>query len=390
MNSTARWKWECSLLYFVGYTLLGCVISGLGPFIPFKAQAIGMKETDFGVVFTFRGVGYVLSSLGVGYIATTYQPHRLLALAFFLIAATSFLAVYVEQIFAMALLFFISSLGAAAIDVLSQASLVEVHGSKVDPWMQFLHFCFGFGAFIAPLFLAAIGASSYTLFGVVGLVLMIPAMCIHSPETQKKLEANPEEEQLREIPPRLHKLIAMSFFVYVGMEVSYGGWISTYTTVTGVGTKEQAAYSSSIFWATISIGRVLAVPFAMRFPTATQLRTLVYGCVVSLAVGVVLVFTGMKWLAVYGISAIYGLAMSAVYPLFMSMPPYLKYRLTAKNTSNYVFAGATGESLLPIIFGYSISYLGPDSLFWLSLLLSFVQTGLFLAIMEYDVSSAKD
>lgn len=94
MNETARWKWECSILYFAGFTLIGAVISGLGPYIPFKAQAINVQETDFGMVFSFRGVGYVLSSLGVGQIADRYQPHHLMAAAFLLVGVTSFLTLY--------------------------------------------------------------------------------------------------------------------------------------------------------------------------------------------------------------------------------------------------------------------------------------------------------
>jgi hypothetical protein len=46
----------------------------------------------------------------------------------------------------MAILFFLSGGACAGIDVLSQSSTVEVYGDKVDPWMQFLHFCFGLGS----------------------------------------------------------------------------------------------------------------------------------------------------------------------------------------------------------------------------------------------------
>jgi FHS family Na+ dependent glucose MFS transporter 1 len=342
MSETAKWKWECSLLYFTGFTLLGAVISGLGPFIPFKAQAINAKETDFGVVFTFRGVGYVLASLGVGEIGDRYQPHHLLAVSFLLVGVTSFLAVYTEAVLPTAVVFFFSAVGCAGIDVLSQSSIVEVHGSKVDPWMQFLHFCFGLGSFISPLILATIGSNAYIALGLVSLLMIVPSFCFPSPVIHKNLEDKQEENTLQDIPSGLHKVIALAFLVYVGMEVGYGGWISTYGTITEIGTKEQAAYSSSIFWGAISLGRVIAVPFAVRYPTSLQLRTLIYLSVISMLIAGLLILTGMKWLTVFGCSALFGLALSAIYPLLMSMPTYLGFKLTAKKTSNYVVAGAIG------------------------------------------------
>lgn len=140
----------------------------------------------------------------------------------------------------------------------------------------------------------------------------------------------------------MHTIVSFSFLMYVGMEVGYGGWIATYATITEVATKEQAAYSSSIFWAAISLGRVLAVPFAVRYPTSLQLRILVYCSVATMLFCNFLVLIDWKMLVVYGCSALYGLSISAIYPLIMSMPTFLGFKLTAKNTSNYVVAGAMG------------------------------------------------
>lgn len=185
---TSAWKIQCSVLYFVGFVLLGMVISGLGPFIPFKAATTGLVETAFGIVFTFRGIGGVLGSISVGKIADRYQTHRMMSCSCLIIAVTCFLAVPTNNVILLGVIFFFSCLGLSGIDVLSQASIVEIHGDKVDPWMQFLHFCFGLGSFLSPLFLAWIGEQAYYLFGIISLVLMVVFFFFDSPKIHKDKE----------------------------------------------------------------------------------------------------------------------------------------------------------------------------------------------------------
>ena len=85
----------------------------------------------------------------------------------------------------MGVLFFVSSLGCSGIDVLANASIIEVHGDKVDPWMQFLHFCFGLGSFFSPLFLAWLGKSAFILFAILGLVVLVGCFSLDSPKIHK-------------------------------------------------------------------------------------------------------------------------------------------------------------------------------------------------------------
>lgn len=168
--------------------MLGAVISGLGPFIPFKAANSGLVETAFGIVFTFRGVGYVLGSMSIGRFEEKFAAHKMMSCSFLIIAITCFLAVSTEAVIPMGIIFFFSSLGLSGIDVLSQASIVEVHGDKVDPWMQFLHFCFGLGSFISPLCLAWLGEQAYSLFGMMSLIMVVVFFLFDSPKIHKNKE----------------------------------------------------------------------------------------------------------------------------------------------------------------------------------------------------------
>jgi FHS family glucose/mannose:H+ symporter-like MFS transporter len=182
----------------------------------------------------------------------------------------------------------------------------------------------------------------------------------------------------------LENIIALSFCIYVGFEVGYGGWISTYGTFSGIATQEEAAYCSSIFWGCISIGRILAVPFSVRYPTNLQLSTLIISCIASMALSIFLIWYGTPRTVIFICSGIYGFAMSAIYPLLMSMPGFLKCKMSAKNTSKFVVSGALGESLIPLLIGYGINWIGPNTLYWSSFLYSCVIYVLYKKMMNFQ------
>jgi fucose permease len=121
---------------------------------------------------------------------------------------------------------------------------------------------------------------------------------------------------------------------------------------------------------------MLAVPAATRFSINSQLQVLIYSCVFSVSTALVLVGLGYTRIAVYLGSAWFGLSMSAIYPLLMSLPNYLKYRTTTEDTSRYVISGAIGESIIPIIFGLMMGTLGSNLLFINALIISLIFLGL--------------
>jgi fucose permease len=61
---------------------------------------------------------------------------------------------------------------------------------------------------------------------------------------EQRLSVHSEESLMRRLHTEQQKkqsivyLISFMFFVYIGQEVAYGGWISSYTVLTGISTKE--------------------------------------------------------------------------------------------------------------------------------------------------------
>ncbi len=64
---------------------------------------------------------------------------------------------------------------------------------------------------------------------------------------------------LKHRDPLLLGLFMLLFSLYVGIEITFAGWVTAYGTLSGL-TTEHAALLATLFWLALSAGRLLAIP----------------------------------------------------------------------------------------------------------------------------------
>jgi fucose permease len=150
-------------------------------------------------------------------------------------------------------------------------------------------------------------------------------------------------------------LIALVFVFYVGAEVGFGGWIYTYAISLELTDTVGAAYLTSLFWGSLTAGRLLGIAIATRFrPVIIMLSDLI-GCLLSL---------GLIWVlprsqaAVWGGSIGLGLFMASIFP---SLLAFAEHRLTMSGAiTRWFFVGTgVGGMLFPWLLGVLIESRGP-------------------------------
>ena len=52
-------------------------------------------------------------------------------------------------------------------------------------------------------------------------------------------------------------MICVIYLLYIGQEVGFGSWVSSYAVMEGVADAKQATYASSVFWTTNTIFRII-------------------------------------------------------------------------------------------------------------------------------------
>lgn len=141
--------------------------------------------------------------------------------------------------------------------------------------MQALHAAFGIGSVVSPLLVGGAGASeAYLVFGAISSIPFIGLLsqdailkALSSRRADDMIEPagqdiegmEPAQEPATEtarIPWRIEVIMCAAFFLYVGTEVSFGGWLVTVLLEEGLASsKRKAAYSVSIFWGAITFGK---------------------------------------------------------------------------------------------------------------------------------------
>jgi FHS family Na+ dependent glucose MFS transporter 1 len=150
-------------------------------------------------------------------------------------------------------------------------------------------------------------------------------------------------------------LIGLFFFLYVGAEVGFGGWIYTYAVALDLGGETIAAYLTSSFWGALTLGRLLTIPVAARLRPRTILLGDLVGCLIS--VGTILWWSDSltaTWLGAVGL----GFFMASIFPTTLSLAER-RMAITGQ-TNSWFFVGASiGGMVLPWLIGQLFESMGP-------------------------------
>jgi fucose permease len=154
-------------------------------------------------------------------------------------------------------------------------------------------------------------------------------------------------------------LVAIFFLLYVGAEVSFGGWIFSYTTAMGLAegaeATARAAYLTSTFWLALTVGRLLAIPIATRLQPSTVLLFDLLGCLASL----LLILLGPNTLPVIWAGAIgCGLFMASIFPTTLTLAEQ-RLAITGGMTRWFFVGAGAGGMTLPWFIGQLFESAGP-------------------------------
>jgi MFS transporter, FHS family, glucose/mannose:H+ symporter len=153
-------------------------------------------------------------------------------------------------------------------------------------------------------------------------------------------------------------VLTMLFFIYVGTENSFGGWVASYATSLGSMSATMAVMTPSFFYIALLLGRWLA-PLALRRIEEVRVAQ---ACLVLACVGMAGMMASRSLDGVVGSASAAGLGLSAVYPITISLLSR-EFGSAASRIGSVMFTCANlGGAFLPWLVGVSSNKLG--SLKW--------------------------
>ncbi|QTP56276.1 MFS transporter [Billgrantia sulfidoxydans] len=336
-----------TLTYFIAFIAIGMCVGLLGPTLPHLAGMTGSGMGQIAILFTARALGTMLGSVLSGVLIDRFDGHRVLAAMLLLLAAGLAAVPFSQALVLLTAVMFLLGLAEVSVNAGANTLLLWTHGPASPPWISALHFCFGLGNMLIPLVLVVVlrlGFSFAWAFWLVALyviVLLVPLLRQASPRPPDLTVGH------RTAPPprdgwRLAIFLLM-FGLYVGMEVTFAGWITAYGVLGGMAPAD-AALLVTLFWLTLSAGRLVAIPLVRRLSPWMVLRgCLGLGLFSTLALHV-------QWLPLPLVALLFGLAASAIFPTLFGLSNQLM--LANGRTTGWIFlACGIGGMAVPSLTG---------------------------------------
>ena len=337
-----------SWYYFAAFFVLGLITASLGPSLPSFSKGVNNTLQELGVLFPVRAGAYLFGAWLTGRLIDKTRGHVLLVAGMLFMGVTSFFIPETQRMWSLLAAMVFMGWGMGILDVGGNTLLMWQE--LVDPGsaMNALHFFYGLGSFLSPLILA--GAIHYTggikagyvLYGIVFIPLILFVLQGSSPQPPRE-EAPHQASFSSGTNRRTLILIAFFFFLYVGVEVGFGGWIAAYGLKSGLTTAVTGAVLTSAYWGAFTASRLASVPLAARWKPSTLLILDFFGGVISLAV--ILLWPTSQvalWVGALGL----GWSLASVFPTMLTFANR-HLALKGRETSWFFVSAGLGAMVTP-------------------------------------------
>src|SRR5450631_725589 len=361
-NSKGKLPFSTSgaVLLHLDFLLTGIVMTFLGPMLPVLSARWSLTDEQAGYLLFAQ----FFSSM-FGMLASSTLVHRIgyrLTFIIGLMMMASGMSLLVSGPWLLGMVAVcVLGFGHGVTTPAGNLRTAEVNPERRASALSVINAVWGIGAVSSP-FLVVISQRAHEipifLYGTAAalLVLLLAfALARFEPDTRAHAARSsaPGESVWNH---RLLPVICVLFFVYVGTEVSFGGWLASYAhRMSGdAGQHSFWAMTTSFFWGALLVGRALA-PVALKFHKESAVARI--GLTLALAGGLTIVAAHDMALLLPG-AVLAGLGMASIFPISVSLLPRW-FEESAASSSSFVFAsGNIGGAVLPWLVGVVSTHTG--------------------------------
>ena len=328
------------------FALTGVADAIAGPMLPSLARVFHLSDSESGVLLFSLFAG-----MAVGALLCRGNYARILTRGLFAMAITCATFPWVPRPLLYPFGFFLGvSIGAPMTAI--SLFIGRNYPARRASTLTTLNFTWSVGAMLAPLFAARILAVSSwsTVYVVLAAVSALAAITVHFTIRETGEAPRTTAQATRFGNFRLVSLFAFFFFLEVGMESTFGAWISTYVLRTARTAVTFAAGATAIYWAGFLLSRALSPLILQRIRPGRLLRAAV---ITALGAATLLVVSSSLYLLAVAILLL-GMALAPIFPVALAA---FFDRARHSSDSRFVLAvSGFGGSVFPALVGWISSY----------------------------------
>jgi fucose permease len=348
-----------TLAAYTSFVPIGIITVLLGPMLPTLSVRWSLNYSQAGALFTAQ---YLASTVAVSLsgVLVSLRGFRFAIKAGLVLAgAGAALLLAGSRVLGMAC---IAAYGAGLGLAVPAANLLvaEVNPLRRSATLNLLNFCWSAGAVACPFLVAAaakehrvpllLGAvAAFSFLVAIGIAVM-PSSIVEPPIGERSWQRKPRLNVRQGALPALAAL----FFLYVGTENAFGGWVASYAKTLGSMTVAISLVTPSFFYASLMVGRWLA-PLLLR--TIHEVRLAQGGLLVA-CVGMAGLMFSHDLPGVGVSSCLAGFGLASIYPITISLLSR-EFGLEASRIGSVMFTLSNlGGGFLPWMVGVASNHSG--------------------------------
>lgn len=347
-----------TVLLHVDFLLTGIVMTFLGPILPILSARWSLSDSASGALIFAQFLSSMFGMLLSGVLVERYGYRLTLIIGAILMPSGMALLAsdpYWWGILSVCILGFGHGITTPA----GNLRTAELDPARSASALNVINAVWGIGAMSSP-FLIALAQKAHRpalfLYGTSAalLVLLISlALSRFVPDTHVAITRAPSAKVNLWSSPLL-ALICLLFFVYVGTETSFGGWIATYAHRIAPNERSFWAVTPSFYWGSLLAGRTLAA-VVLRFARAVTIAKI--GLTLALVGALTLVSAHSIVLIIIG-AILAGLGLASIFPISVSLL-HVWFGGSARRASGAVFSsGNMGGAIVPWLVGLVSTHSG--------------------------------
>ena len=301
----------------LGMLIFGIMMTTLGSILPSIIEKFGIDKISAGLLLTLMSFGILSGSIVFGPIVDRFGYKVLLIICTGLILVGLEGIAFTSSFTLLKIVVFIIGFAGGVINGGTNALVSDISEEGRSANLSLLGVFFGIGAFGVPFILGIlVKHSSYeTVISIVGLIVVLPLIffiCLNFPASKHK-EGFPLRKGLRLIKER--PLIIMGFILFFesGMEITAGGWTTTFFNEELAVDPNNAVFFLSLYWIGMMLSRLALGYILKRVSPAIMLRISIG---VAFIASLTLILSNNIYLAGVGIFFL-GVGFAAGFPVIL-------------------------------------------------------------------------
>jgi fucose permease len=332
----------------------------IGPFLPEISQLVHVSIDSAGLIVSATAAGYLAALLAAGETAHRWSAQKTLTASMLLVSVGLFGLSIAPALAGLLCAAFVAGLGYGAVDVASNAMVVDLNRDRLAAALNYLHVMFGVGALLGPL-IAGFALASHLHYSIMfGAGAAFSASIVFLLATTPTVETRIVVERGDGFLPMLTRpliwVLGAILFLYVGAETGIGAWLFLYLRTSGALSESLASWGVSLYWAGLILGRLIGGRLA-RHLAAREFTML--ASALSAAALVVLIAAPTTRILAAPMIVLIGFGYGPIFPNMIAVGAARFPSQVGRMTSIVVAGGALGGIFVPWIMGHAIVVASP-------------------------------